>query len=378
MSNKPGMNRWTWMLCLLGISYAAGAQADPGDRRGDHDAAVVSDYSHPPSIPHGVAGDRRVVFVALPLVPAVQVLDRATGQQVALLPAPAGGFGLPFSVRVPREGHLVLLDAGGFPNPFTPSIAKVYDYDFHYDSQSGFSATLTRTVSFAGLPLVFAEDVEVVDRDLYVVSESVIGGLWLIDGQGNITPGVFPDNPGVPLPQLGGCPIPEFDIEGIPFNPGFAPGVGALAHRDGQLYFGSSCLGGLYRIPVRSLLTGSSPSARAADIVTVSPRPAGTLETLEGLSFGGGEFDDEHIYAADSFHLQLLRINVRDGSREVVSSDPILFNFPVSVTALPEKDGVRPLLVSSDQEYRFAAFNPGITQDEFQLPFHVTEVVVER
>ena len=371
--------RSSFWVQLVGVLAVAGwgtrASADPGDHEG-RDAPAVFDFAHPASIPHGVAGDRKVVFVALPLVPAVQVLDRETGQVVGQLPAPASGFLLPFSLRVSREGHLVLLDAGGFPNPFVPSVATVYDYDYHYDSRSGFTATQTRAVSFAGLPLVFAEDVEVVRDDLYVVSESVIGGLWVIDGQGHVSPGVFPDNPAVPLPQLGGCGIPNFTIEGVPVDLGFAPGVGSLAHRDDQLYFNSSCLGGLYRIPIRSLSKGDSPSARAADIVTVSARPAGTLETLEGLAFAGGE---HHIYAADPFHLRLLRIDVRDGSREVVSDDPILFNFPIAVASVPNRDDdEHALIVSSDQEYRFAAFNPGITQDEFQLPFHLTEVRVER
>jgi hypothetical protein len=342
---------------------------------GQNTPATVIDYAHPSDLPHGISGDRRLVFVTLPLSAQVQVLDRFTGQQVATLPPPPSGFLLPFALRSPRDGHLVVLDAGGFPSPFAPSIPVVYDYDYTYDQHHGFNATITRSVSFAGLPLVFAEDVEVLDDGTYVVSESVIGGLWLINPDGTIVPGVFPDDPGAPLTALTGCPIPNITVDGVPFDIGFAPGVNNMAHRGGQLYFGSSCLGGLYRIPIHSLRAGSSPSARANDIVTVSPRPANTIETLEGLAFDQSGFGDK-IYANDTFHLQLLRIDVHTGAREVVAADPILFDFPVAITALPEVHGQSPLIVSSDQEYRLAAFNPGITQNEFLLPFHLTEVLV--
>src|SRR5262245_13607101 len=60
----------------------------------------------------GIAGDGRVVFVTEPLARQVLVLDRASGRTIATLPPPPGGFLLPFTARVPRPGHLVLLDPG--------------------------------------------------------------------------------------------------------------------------------------------------------------------------------------------------------------------------------------------------------------------------
>jgi hypothetical protein len=78
------------------------------------------------------------------------VLDRFTGLEVAKVPAPSRGLLLPFSIRVPSPGHLVVLDSGGFPNPNVPSIARVYDCDYELDPLTHcFSAGLTRTVSFA-------------------------------------------------------------------------------------------------------------------------------------------------------------------------------------------------------------------------------------
>src|SRR4029453_6887542 len=133
------------------------------------------------SLTHGIAGDERYVFTTEPGIglstggARVVVLDRITGREVATLPPPPGGFKLPFTLRVPSPGHLVVLDNAGFPPQGTP---KVYDYSYRTDWH-GFRAAVTRTPDFSGLPLAFAEDVEVLPDGQYVVSESVIGGLWL-------------------------------------------------------------------------------------------------------------------------------------------------------------------------------------------------------
>ncbi len=193
-------------------------------------------------------------------------------------PAPAGGFLLPFSVRVPGPGRLFVLDSGGFPNPTVPAIARVYDYSYQWNPLTRtFTARLTRTVSLEGLPVVFAEDVEVTVSGLYVVAESVIGALWVIHPDGSIGPGVVP-NPGSSIPALGPCTLPPVTVDGIPFATAgnFAPGVLSLAARNGQLLFGTTCNGGLYRIPLQSLVDPSrTPEQRAQDIVAVSPRPLG-------------------------------------------------------------------------------------------------------
>jgi hypothetical protein len=345
-----------------------------GDRR-----ARASAFASLQDLPHGVAGDRDLVFIAEPLAGRVLALDRATSQPVGELPPPAGGWLLPFAVRVPQEGHLVVLDSGGFPDPSTPSIPRVLDYTYSANGQPrALEATLARTVSFAGLPLVFAEDVEALTTGDYVVSESVIGGLWVVHPDGSITAGIVPSSlaPGAGVPQLGPCSFPGVVIEGIPFRTqgDFAPGVVALASSDEQLYFGTTCQGGVYRVPIASLTDPSRPPPeRAADIVAVSPRPAGTLETFEGLAFdrhgGGGT-----LFAADSFHGRVLRIDPLTGAREVVVEDPALLDFPVSLQVLPARHGPRALVVASDQEYRLPSINAAISAPLVHLPFVVAEV----
>lgn len=356
-----------------GLSRGSGAD-DSALTLGRH--SVIFQYAGQNDLIHGVAGDARLVFVAEPLVQAVVVLDRFTGKEVGRLPAPSVGFALPFTLRTPRPGRLVVLDAGGFPNPFVPSVPRIYDYDYQYDAfRHRFTASISRTVRLDGLPIVFAEDLEVLDDGTYVMSESIIGALWLIHPDSTVTPALFPDNPGVPLPQLGGCPLAPLTIGGVPFAPGFAPGVGTMATRGGQLYFASSCLGGIYRIPVAALSDPTrSPAARATSIVTVSARPDGVIEALEGPSFDRFSPASPWLYVGDPFHLQLLRINVDTGAREVVSSDAQLFNFSIATTFLPPILGVHTLVVSSDQEYRLAQLNPGIPTDMFVPPFLLTKI----
>jgi len=186
---------------------------------------------------HGIAGDEDHVFVTEPGVgvstggPRIVVLDRDSGREEATLPAPPGGFKLPFTLRAPETGHLVVLDSGGFP-PQGPPV--VYDYAYS-DRRGRFSAALTRTGDFTGLPLGFAEDVEVLPNGEYVVSESVFGGLWLIGRDGRIRPGIVPDDPSVPLKKLGPCEFPD----------GGTGTVGDLPFQDGSEVF----LVGPVRVP---------------------------------------------------------------------------------------------------------------------------------
>jgi hypothetical protein len=351
----------------------------PGHRVDINPHSLAYEYAGLNQLTFGVDGDSRLIFVTEPLAQRIAVLDRFTGHEVGQVPAPTGGFLLPFSVRVAHAGHLVVLAPGGFPNPNVPSIARVYDYDYQWnEAPHTFAANVTRTVSFAGLPVVFAEDVEVTSSGLYVVAESIIGALWVIHPDGTITPGVFPSS-GPPVVALGSCALPVVTVGGIPFGiaGGFAPGVVSLTSRDGQLYFSSTCHGGLYRIPVASLVDPlRTPDQRANDIVAVSPRPAGAAETFEGLAVNRFDSHDNAVYACDSFHLQILRIDSTTGAREVIAGDPLLFNFPSKLQFLPPVFGVSPLVVASDQEHRLAAINAGISHDMLQPPWMVTKILV--
>ena len=98
------------LVALLAIQLAA--EAEP---------ATVSVLAERSNLPHGIAGDRRLVFVAEPLNGRVAVLDRFSGEEIGELPPP-GGLLLPFEMRLPRHGHLVVLDSGGFPSPTSKTI----------------------------------------------------------------------------------------------------------------------------------------------------------------------------------------------------------------------------------------------------------------
>ncbi|HET6547202.1 MAG TPA: hypothetical protein VFG79_02015 [Solirubrobacter sp.] len=367
------------MRLLLTVLAAVALLAPPAAQA--HNAGHARKLAQRDSLIHGIAGDRNHVFVTEPGAgvstagPRVVVLDRDSGREVATLPPPPGGFKLPFTLRVPRPGHLVVLDSGGFP-PVGPPV--VYDYRYS-GGRFGFHAVLTRTADFAGLPLGFAEDVEVLPNGEYVVSESVFGGLWLIGRDGTVRPGLVPDPGGPPLPKLGPCLFPDgpFTVGGLPFAGGgnFAPGAGSLAVRGRYLYFSSTCEGGVQRLPIRTLLDGSRPAAeRAAEIQTVAERQY-PLESLKGITFNRWKPFDPWIYAGDPFRLQLIRIDSRTGRREVLSTDDRLFDFTTATAFLPPKHlGQRnPLVTASDQEYRWATLNVALDHDMFRPPFVVAE-----
>jgi hypothetical protein len=370
------------VLSLLTHSTASAQQTETsasGRRVTLSSRSLAFEYADRENLVFGVDGDTHLVFVSEPLQRRIVVLDRITGVEVGQVPEPPAGFLLPFSLRVPGPGRLVVLDPGGFPSSTVPSIARVYDYSYAWNPITRtFAASLTRTVSFAGLPVVFAEDVEVLPSGTYVVAESIVGALWVIRPDGTIEPGVSPSN-STPIPALAPCALPPLTIGGIPFAlPGnLGPGVVSLASRDEQLYFGTTCNGGLYRIRIQSLLDRlRSPDQRAQDIVLVSPRPAGTAESIHGLAVNRFDSHDTGVYAADSFQLRILRIDPRTGAREVIASDPVLFNFPVKLQFLPPIGRTSPLVVTSDQEHRLAAINAALTSDRLQPPWMVTKVIV--
>jgi hypothetical protein len=141
-------------LLLAQSSRTANAGQMEGSSSGGRVAlssrSLSYEYGDRQQLTSGVDGDSQLVFVAEPLSQRIAVLDRFLGTEVAQVPAPPGGFLLPFSIRVPRAGHLVVLDSGGFPNPAVPSVARVYDYSYGWNGLTrSFTASLTRSVSFA-------------------------------------------------------------------------------------------------------------------------------------------------------------------------------------------------------------------------------------
>ena len=357
------MKRFILALALLALLAPQSAHAH----------GLATKLAQRDSLIHGIAGDERYVFVTEPGLgistagPRVVVLDRDSGREVATLPAPPNGFKLPFTLRVPESGHLVVLDSGGFP-PVGPPVV----YDYRYSTRFGFKAQLTRTVDFTGQPLGFAEDVEVLPNGEYVVSESIFGGLWLIGRNGAIRPGLVPDPGGPPLPKLGPCLFPPgpHTVGGLPFRAAgdFAPGAGSLAARGDELYISSTCEGGVVRLKLRTLFDSSRPAAeRAQQIKTVTVRQS-PLESLKGITFNRWDPRDPYIYAGDPFQLKLIRIDARTGRREVLSTNDRLFDFTVSTAFLPHPTT---LVTASDQEYRAPRLNAALTSDRFRPPFLV-------
>lgn len=364
----------TALVALLGAQPAGAVGAR-------HQAPAASVFVESDRPIHGIAADGEVVFVTQPAIEPgaasrVVVLDRRTGAEIGELPSPPGGFRFPFALRVSEKGRVAVLDNAGFPPQGAPKI-----YEYRYTARKGLLRTAReRTIDFTGLPLLFAEDLEVLPEGGYVVSESVIGGLWLVSASGHIRPGLFPEGP-APLPQLAGCAHPpeSLMVGDLPFTPigGFAPGVGSLAIGGDDLFFGSSCLGGLHRISLDALTETDRPAAKRAQMVeTVSPRPAGTVfESLKGLTVEKWRRGENWIYAGDPFQLQLIRINSRTGERQVLSDDERLFNFPVAATFTRHSNaqGRSELLVASDQEYRWTGLNSALDRDAFERPFLITE-----
>lgn len=383
------LRRWTVRLTCVAVVVAVLVLLEMTGRTrlsaADHDPRVAT-YAERANMPHGLAGDDEVVFVTEPLNARVAVLDASSRQEIGELPAPPGGFVLPFELELPRVGHLVVLDPGGFPSPVAPAIPRVYDYRYEYTRRHGFQAELIRTVRFDGIPIIFSEDIEILGRGRYVVSDSGFGALWIIERDGSIRPGITPASlaPGDGIPALAACPFfPTVgEVGGVPFQlPGsFAPGVGSMAAGGGYLYFNGTCSGGVARVPIVVFDDARTPHERASDIEVVSPRPdAGDFDTLKGLTFNRWDRDDDWLYAADAFHLQVVKIHSRTGRRRVVAHDPTQFNFPVSLEFLPPSRGRQTLIVASDQEHRFAALNAALGGTSiFQLPFLISGIRADR
>lgn len=329
---------------------------------------------------HGIAADERFIFVTHVMTGRVVVYSRLTGREIADIPPPPGGFLLPFTLRVPETGRLVVLDAGGFPDPANPATPRVYDYDYRWSLRTGrFEATLARTVSFDGLPVGFSEDVEVAPDGTYILSDSVLGSLWLIEPDGTIRPGLVPSDFAVGLPYMHACVVGVRDVEGIPYDlgGGIGPGVGSIAATEDHVYWGGYCHGGIHRISLATLRDSSrSAEERAAEIEVVSPSAEGDLELLKGLAFNRFDPRDRHLYATDCFNMRVLRIDVETGEREVVIKDSRLLNFPVSANFAPAGFGISSLFVASDQEHRFDMLNFAIDEDLIRPPFIAAEVLM--
>jgi hypothetical protein len=373
------------LVSFAGCAYDTVGASTEEVRVGRSAEGIVIPFATRDNLPQGLAADSRYLFVTEPLSARVVVMSRASGNELATVPAPPDGpFLLPFQVRTAGPGRFVVLDPGGFPNPAGPALpARLIEYDYE-TLQGNFVATHVRTISMAGLPIIFADDVAPLGDGSYAVVEPIIGAIWRILPDGTVIPAVFPASPFPEdaIPALAPCFAPEeIDVDGVPFrSPGdFLPGVASVTSDDTYLYFGTTCSGGLYRLPLAVLDDARAPWDRADDIELLSPPPPDSdIDSLKGLSvdiYG----DPDFMYAADPFNVQLVRIDLRTGEREVVLTDGHLFNFVVNTAFIPPT-GSEPaqLITVSDQEHRWTALNAAITEDQFELPFILTRVILRR
>jgi hypothetical protein len=331
----------------------------------------------------GVAGGNAVVFVGEPLNGRVAVLSRFTGQQFAQLPPPPNGFVLPFIMHSLGEGQLAVLDAGGLPQPqpFVPANPVIYEYAYIFSPLQGFSASLVRTISFATVLVGFPEDFVPLDDGRYLLSDAVLGSIWIAEPDGTIVPGIVPKsfNPQDFIPTLALCPtMPEITLNGYPFlfTGSTIPGVSPLAVRNGAVYYYSPCARGIYSFPLAILTDSRQPYQRATDIQLVAATPADVeVEELLDFSFNPFNPSDPYLYAADPLQLQVIRIDLANGARQVLASGPKLFDFPSSLSFLPTIGPVSELAVLSNQQERSPLTNDAVTQTTFNLPFIVAKIL---
>jgi hypothetical protein len=342
------------------------------------------DYANINNVIAGVAGGDGVVFVGEPLDRRVAVLSRVTGQQIGQLPPPPNGFVLPFILHSVGKNRVAVLDAGGLPQPqpFVPANPNIYEYAYSFRSQHGFSASLVRTVSFASVLVGFPEDFVHLDDGRYLLSDAVLGSIWVVAPDGTVVPGIVPKSfdPQDLIPALALCPtMPEITVNGYPFlfTGSTLPGVSPLAVRDATVYYYSPCARGLYAFPLAILSDERQPYQRAADIRLIAPTPSSVpVEELLDCSFNPFNPSDRYLYAADPLKLRVIRIDLSKGARQVVAAGPRLFDFPSSLAFLPTADPGSELVIVSNQQERTPLTNDAVTETTFKPPFVVAKVLI--
>src|SRR5262245_2344885 len=198
--------------------------------------SVSFDYVETTYLPAGVAAGSRVVFIGDPLESRVIAYSRITGKQIGELPEPPGGFVIPFIMHAAGEGKVQILGAGGLPQPkpFVPAHPFIYEYDYSFSARSGFSATMSRFVDSGDTVVGFPEDfVRLADGRL-LLTDAVLGSIWVIQPDGTFTPGIVPQSmdDADQIPSMKICPtMPLVTVNGYPFlfSGSTIPGVEAIA-----------------------------------------------------------------------------------------------------------------------------------------------------
>jgi hypothetical protein len=332
--------------------------------------------------PAGIAAGEEEIFIGSPFEAKVLVYARSSGALIGELPAPPNGFVLPFILKSVKGDRVAVLDAGGFPSPkpFVPANPTIYEYSFKH-RHGTFSAVLKRSIPFTSALIGFAEDAIQLDDGRYLVNDAVLGSIWIANKDGSIEPGIVPKTfePADAIPEMYYCDtMPQVTVGGLPFlfTASTVPGITSMAAIKDKLYFTGSCAGAVFSVPLKSLSDHREPWQRAADIRVVSPKPAGVqVEELLGLINNPYDSHDRYLYAADALQLRVIRIDPKNGKREVIGDDPHLFNFPSSLAFAPPSCGSKkgaPLLTLSNQQHRLVILNDAIQEDVFEPPYLAT------
>ncbi|HEX7667776.1 MAG TPA: hypothetical protein VF407_24785 [Polyangiaceae bacterium] len=347
---------------------------------GNHgpEASVLAKIDSPIA---GVAGDDDVVFVGEALDGAVTVVSRATGKQIGFVPAPPGGFALPLIMHTIGPGKIAILAAGGLPqpDPFTPADPIIYEYSYSYHHGT-FAAKQTRAIDFSSAFIGFSEDFVKLDDGRYLLSDAILGSVWIAEKDGTIKPGIVPKtfDPSDAIPELALCPtMPEVTVNGYPFlfSGSTLPGVSPLAVKHGTVYYFSPCGRGIYSFPLAALSDHRQPWQRARDIRLVASTPKNVkVEELLDFTFNPYDPSDDHLYAADPLALAVIRVDIHNGRRETLASGATLFDFPSSLGFLPQHGRESTLVVASNQQERTPLTNDAVTDTTFNFPFIVAQI----
>jgi hypothetical protein len=397
-------NRVRWVWCLFACSALWACTTDGGtplssgtEKTGTtaedlqlavSGRTVSSEFTDVTFLPAGVAAGQNVIFIGDPLEGRVLAYSRSTGDPLGELPQPPSGFVVPFIMHSLGEGHVGILAAGGLPQPkpFVAVSPIIYDYQFNDSPSPTLTAHLARTIDFSSVMIGFPEDFAQLDDGRILLTDAILGSIWIAETDGTISPGVVPKTFAAQdaIASLVVCPtMPEVTVNGIPFlfSGSTIPGIGPIAVRNGEAYFFSACARGLYKFPLSILSDHRQPYQRAADFRLIDSTPSDiVVEELLDFQFNPFDQDDPYLYAAHGMQLEIIRIDSRTGQRQLVAHDPRLFDFPSSLAFLPPiggvESGLTSLVVVSNQQERTPLTNDAVTEDAFQLPFPVTEILI--
>ncbi len=385
------MNVLAVLTLMFGL-HAAELPASP-NRLVATPHAVAWDYSNHMDFIHGVAGDSNLVFTVYTFSGKVVAMDRFSGRIVgeAAIPNPF----LPFSLRIPRPGTIMLLDVGALPG-FPVSVPRLHEYTYSYKG-GRFTMTLKRSLHIQNTDPApgFVSDLEYVPSlGGYLLADQVLGGVWFVrESDLSVTAAIAPQSPAFTdaLPAFAGTLWPTVQTwdfynsgsdKAIPYGllGNFAAGINYIAANDTHLYWPSAIQGAIYRIPLSVFKDNRQPWERAQSAELISPLPAGEGPMIfTGLSFNKYSRNDDSLYAADGMHHRILRIDIHTGARQVIVEDPLLFDGPVATAFLPQHGGVSTMVVVSDEEHRVAGIaNEHITQDMLAPPWIVAKVIVRK